>query len=144
VKRVLFILVIGALAACSPRNANMSSRKVPLLGTWWRVVEVDGRHADFVAGQKMDMYITLSRQGRMNGSGGCNHLDAIFAQSGRNIRFGRIASTRMACSPEIMARERAFIEALRKTDAYEQDERDLRFYDSSGHNQLRFMAVRRP
>ena len=143
-KRVLIIFLMGAMVACSPRNANTPSRNIPLLGTWWRVMEVDGRRADFVAGQKMDFYVTLSRQGRLSGSGGCNHLDATFVQSGRNIRIGRIASTRMACSPEIMVRERAFVEALRKTDTFDQDERELMFYDNSGHNVLRFTAVRRP
>ncbi len=143
-KRALFILVIGALAACSPRNVKTPPQNVPLLGTWWRVVEVDGQRADFVVGQKIDFYITLSKQGRLTGSGGCNHLDATFVQSGRNLRFGRIATTRMACSPEIMVRERAFVEALRNTDAYDQEERELKFYDRSMHTLLRFTAVRRP
>jgi heat shock protein HslJ len=132
------------LASCSPRYSKSFPPVAPLLGTWWRAVEVDGRRPDFIAGQKMDIFVTLSRQGRLKGSGGCNHIDATFVRSGTNVRFGSISSTRIFCSPEVMARERTFINALRKTVSFALDGRELRFYDRTGHEVLSFMAARRP
>jgi heat shock protein HslJ len=47
----------------------------------------------------------------------------------------------MMCSPVVMAREPAFIAALRKTDSSIVKGRRLTMYDRSGHEVLRFMAV---
>lgn len=144
VKRALSIIALLALASCAPHYTKTVPQHPPLYGTWWRAVDLDGQNLSFLAGQKMDIFITLSRQGRLNGSGGCNHIDATFARSGQNIRFGPIALTRMSCLPLIMSRERAFVAALRNTAAYTQDDRELRFSDRAGHTLLKFMAARRP
>jgi len=145
VKRALFIIALLALVACTPRYTKTVPEHPPLFGTWWRAVDLDGQNLSFLAGQKMDIFVTLSRQGRLKGSGGCNHIDATFTRSGQqNIRFGPIAVTRMSCTSAIMSRERAFVAALRNTATYSQDGRELKFSDRVGSTVLKFMAVRRP
>jgi copper homeostasis protein (lipoprotein) len=141
--RSFILLLLALLTACSS-NPAQKTPSVSLFGTWWRATEIDGRNPDFLAGQKMDIFVTLFRQGRLKGSGGCNHIDASFSRTGQNIRFGQVVTTRMACSQVIMSRERAFTDALRKTASWVQDGRELRFCDRDGRTLLRFMAVRRP
>jgi len=140
--RYLFIALLTALSACSSRYATQPEASTSkLFGTWWRVEAIDGRKAEFVRGQRRDMHIILYSSRKMVGSGGCNQINGSFVYSPGSIRFGAIASSRMMCAPVVMARERAFIAALRKGDSSIVRGRRLTMYDRSGHEVLRFMAV---
>jgi heat shock protein HslJ len=140
--RYLFIFLLTTLIACSPRYATQPETKnSALFGTWWRVEAIDGREAAFLRGQRRDMHIILYSSRKMVGSGGCNQISGSFIHSPGSIRFGAIASSKMMCKPEVMARERAFIAALRKADSFIVRGRRLTMFDRSGRRVLRFMAV---
>lgn len=140
--RYLFILLLTTLTACSPRYATgPEAHTSKLFGTWWRVEAIGGRKAEFLRGQRRDMHIILYSSRKMVGSGGCNQISGSFIHSPGSIRFGAIASSKMSCQPTVMARERAFIAALRKADSYIVRGRRLTMYDRSGHGILRFIAV---
>lgn len=143
-KRFFFIVTFMTLAACSSRNTVTTSRSPSLYSTWWRVVEVDGRQQDFLAGQKMDVFITLSVQGRLNASGGCNNIGGSFVRSGSSIGFSPKVATRIACPPVVLSRERLFVDALRKASSFLIENRELRLLDRSGNEVLKCIAVRRP
>jgi heat shock protein HslJ len=140
-KRILLLLLLAALTACAPHYTRESPEKVELFKTWWRAEEINGVKAMFMPGQKMDVHIILYPSRRMVGSGGCNQIHASFTRSAGTIRFGPVSSTRMACAPAIMSRERAFIEAFRKVETFTVDGLRLRMYDHAGSEVLRFHAV---
>jgi putative lipoprotein len=56
--------------------------------------------------------LVVAPNGRVSGTGGCNRLSGQAKIAGDTIRFGAIASTRMACTPAAMNQERKFFAAL--------------------------------
>ncbi|WP_018185089.1 YbaY family lipoprotein [Kaistia granuli] len=56
--------------------------------------------------------LEIGPNGRVSGTGGCNRMSGQAKIAGDTIRFGAIASTRMACTPAAMNQERKFIAAL--------------------------------
>jgi len=141
--RYLFVLLFAVLTACAPRYASQSDSGTPkLFRTWWRVEQIEGEKAEFIRGQRRDMHIILYSSKKMVGSGGCNQINGSFKQSPGFIRFGPIASTKMMCQSGVMARDRAFVKALRKSRSYRINGPHLKLYDQSGHEVLRFMAVK--
>ena len=57
--------------------------------------------------------------GRVSGTGGCNRLTGTYETSGDTLRFGPLATTRMACEEAVMRRETAFLAALAATTRFE-------------------------
>ena len=64
-------------------------------------------------------------EARVAGSGGVNRLSGHFVLSEDELRFGRLATTRMAGPENAMRREDAFLAALERVTAYELDCRTL-------------------
>lgn len=56
--------------------------------------------------------LEIGSDGRVSGTGGCNRMSGQAKFAGDTIRFGAIASTRMACTPAAMNQERKFFAAL--------------------------------
>lgn len=56
--------------------------------------------------------LELEPDGAVSGFGACNRYRGKATVSGNAIRFGPMASTRMACPPAVMAQEQAFLAAL--------------------------------
>ena len=87
----------------APRN--------PMLGTW----EVDsfetapGTVSALLEGTELTAVFGIASVG---GSSGCNSYTGTYGTNGRFVRISRVATTRMACSDEIMAQETAFLSAL--------------------------------
>ncbi len=56
--------------------------------------------------------ITLGRDGRAYGNGGCNHWFASYELKDDRISFGPVGSTRKMCAPALMEQEQRFLDAL--------------------------------
>ncbi|MCM6776719.1 META domain-containing protein [Nocardia sp. CDC159] len=87
----------------------------PLTGTAWTVttlVRPNGQITSQVLEQAKPN-LTIGADGQVSGSAGCNRMTgtAAIAAGGQEITF-RIATTRMACEPEVMEVERQVLEAL--------------------------------
>jgi len=89
--------------------------------------------------------MTIGSDGTVSGSDGCNRfmgtstgtepgLDmGSSTSSGRApLRFGPLASTRMACEPVVMARAEAFARALEHTAGWSVEGTTLSLYDAAG------------
>ncbi len=48
----------------------------------------------------------------MSGRGGCNGFGGSATVKGQGIRFSRLVSTMMACTPEVMSQERRLLDGL--------------------------------
>lgn len=79
---------------------------------------------------------------RLSGSGGCNRLMGGFQLNGEQLRFSRLASTQMACPPEVMAFERRLVAALEQVRRFSLDKRNLLLQDGRGRTLLLFQAGR--
>ncbi|MGC4023771.1 MAG: META domain-containing protein [Mesorhizobium sp.] len=67
--------------------------------------------------------MNLSQDGSLSGSGGCNRMTGKAALNGSNIKFGNIASTRMACLQGEMDQEHKFFTAMDTVREWRLDER---------------------
>src|SRR5262249_16925150 len=74
---------------------------------------------------------------RANGSAGCNAWSAPYRQTGADLRFGGVLSTRIACSFG-MEGEQAYIAALGRTRHFERGEQSLILRDENGRELMRF------
>lgn len=89
----------------------------PLGGTEWELVELGDAPAEAVEGARPHLVLDLE-ESHVSGSGGCNRLTGSFALAEGELRFGPIATTRMACPEPIMQREQAFLRALAQTSGF--------------------------
>lgn len=86
---------------------------------------------------------TLGVEGdRASGTTGCNRWTASVTWTARGaMRFGPVAATKMACSPALMAQERAFLEALQRTTRAERRGGELTLYPARGARLMRLFSI---
>lgn len=78
----------------------------------WRAIDLNGFPV-------ADPAPTLSLGDRAGGSGGCNRWSADYEVDARErLRFGPIASTKMACAPAVMEQETRFFDLLSRVRGY--------------------------
>ncbi|UYZ62703.1 copper resistance protein NlpE N-terminal domain-containing protein [Hymenobacter weizhouensis] len=122
-RRRLFLLpliVLGlAGGRCSPKATEPTTATPPpappapadpaRLGGTWLVVRLNGQPVPAPAEARLAPQLVFdAEQGRVSGFTGCNRLMGSYTVAGSTIRFGQVASTRMACAgpnaePELLA-----------------------------------------
>jgi putative lipoprotein len=135
--KILVSRVGGARVGGNPPAAKPDAS---LTDTYWKLVEMGGRAAAPGAGQR-ELNLVLSSEGaRVQGFSGCNRFTGIYELSGDQVRFGQLASTRMACM-EGMEQEQRFLDALARTTRLTLSGEDLELYAAEGQPILHFQAV---
>jgi heat shock protein HslJ len=103
----------------------MATGAVPLAYTEWTLVELEGAPVEVGTDEHPPSLALDLEESRVTGSGGVNRLTGTFALSEDELRFGPLATTRMAGPEEAMQREQAFLAALACVTSYELDGRTL-------------------
>ena len=103
----------------------MTNGAVTLAYTEWTLVELDGEPVEIAADELAPSLVLDLEEAHVTGSGGVNRLTGHFALSGDELRFGPIATTRMAGPENAMRREAAFLAALERVTSYALDGRTL-------------------
>lgn len=80
----------------------------------WNISSIEDRATLFPSRTELVFY----PDGRMSASVGCNRLIGGYRRHGGILSFGRLASTRMACSDGVGEQERHFNEILPKVDQF--------------------------
>jgi heat shock protein HslJ len=84
--------------------------------TYWKLTELGGKGVAPSKNVKREPHIVLEpEKKRVAGSSGCNRLMGGYELKGKDITFKGMTSTRMACPPDIMKTESAFLKALNET-----------------------------
>jgi heat shock protein HslJ len=118
-------LVVLALGAAMPAQAQGGS--VPLAGTSWRLVELNGERV-VPGGNPLTLQFAADEP-RVSGHGGCNQFSGPYTQNGASLHIGPLAFTRTACAdPALNARETAYFQALESTTRYSIEGRQLVLY----------------
>jgi heat shock protein HslJ len=99
------------LAGCAAVPAAVEPP--PLDGTAWTLATLPGTAP--VAGTTPTAEFA---DGRIAGTDGCNRYTGSYEVTGGTLRVSRLASTMMACAPEIAAQARAFTDALTTARTY--------------------------
>lgn len=93
-----------------------------LADTRWQLESLD----DAAPAGEAPLTLEFDAAGRVSGSSGCNRFSASYALEGDALRFGPIASTKMACLDEaLMQQEMAYLAALEAVTHYEQSTESL-------------------
>jgi len=119
-----------------------------LLGTEWRLVEIDGSPVS-IAAQGTEPTLVLSAEGnRVSGTTGCNRFFGQFElpeNEGKNgLRIPGLQTTRMACDAPVMDLEAAFVKAMAGISFYAIVNHVLELRDEKHDVRLRFQAGRGP
>jgi heat shock protein HslJ len=91
---------------------------VPLEGTVWRLVQLDGKPVSAPADSARAPSLTLLADGhKVQGSAGCNRMMGSYRLNGTSLELGPLATTRMACPA--MDTEQGYLKALGATTRYQ-------------------------
>jgi heat shock protein HslJ len=111
-----------------------------LRGTLWRLQALQDSSSPTLIeppGRPPELLLAVDQE-RVSGTGGCNRLIGGFRLAAEELSFSRLASTKMACLPEVMAFERRYSEALAKVRRWSIDKRNLLLQDAAGRTLLLF------
>ena len=124
-----------ALAACTP-SAPLAGGQANLTGLVWGLSSMADKPVTAEAG----ITILFTSGGKVTGSSGCNQYAGTYTTSGQNLQISPTTSTMMACPPEIMDQESAYIKALGDVQTYAVSEDRLALKDRSGKDVLIYKA----
>ncbi len=98
-----------------------------LVGTAWQVTSIAGTP---VTGSR-PITLSIASDLRVDGHAGCNDYFAQASVEAGGLQFGLPASTKKACSPDLMAQEQAFFAALAATASYDLSDDSMRLRDGA-------------
>ena len=110
----------------------------PILDVSWTAEEIDG-----VAAPPDITTLTIARDFRAGGRGGCNSYFSQAKLAGEALSFSAAAATRMACGDLEMAQEAVFFEALAATRFWRLDGERLLLLDAGGRTVVRLVRSTR-
>ncbi len=121
-----FLLFLAGIALVLLQGREMARQNMPGGGASMTGIEWQPRllGADEIAADS-GMFVLFAVDGSINGNGGCNNFFGSLETSNGDLSVGELGSTRMACPPEIMDREMAFMNALQDTTQFEMGENSL-------------------
>lgn len=125
--RVLLVAaaVVVLTAACSGAGSGSDGRSddsttgggaLDLTGSW-RLDEGTGPGGDVEIIPTARVTMEVDAESGVTGSASCNRYSGTVVVDGSSVRFGPIATTRMACAPRPAAAETAYLAALDDVDA---------------------------
>jgi heat shock protein HslJ len=134
------LLAAGLALACATGPAPGESPS-SLERTRWTLASLGASGAPIVKTPNEAFLVFGAEPDRVQGAGGCNHLAGSYVRSGDELRFGPLASTRMACvtGGEVEAGLHA---ALERTARFRIHADALELFDASGALLATFTARR--
>lgn len=111
-----------------------------LTNTYWRLVRLGRESVVAGPGRREPHLRFLPGEGRVQGSTGCNRLMGSYEQSGAKLRFGAVATTRMAC-PDDAEQEQDLVQALEATRGFTVVGSHLELHGEDGRLLARFEAT---
>jgi len=117
-------MVLQPVGGAPPASASVTegnpekTGSMPLLGTTWRLTELNGKTPAETTGKTFAQLVLDGSQNRYSGSSGCNRLTGTIELKDDSLTFGAGASTMMACPDPLMKQEQAFTKMLQSVTAY--------------------------
>ena len=121
--QTVFCVVIAALFAVGAAKAS--------------TFELAGSECGF-AGEtgKSARFVQFRSDGKVGGHSGCNRFTGTYTQKDDALKMGPLATTRMACLPEVMERERQFLTMLSKVRFAERTHLKLTVKDATSSSEI--------
>lgn len=139
----LSLLAIGFASCSSTHNTNAtnppaSTPTISLVGTEWLLRDLAGAPAL----DQPQATLSFLDGGRAAGNGSCNRFTGSFEISGNTLKFGPMASTRMACMDNgVSDQEDRYLKALAAATRYAMDGGALLIFCDGYPKPLRFVPA---
>ena len=116
-------------------QANSAPAPVSLTRTEWTLQDLAGTPAL----PNVKATLAFPESGRVAGNGSCNRFTGSAEISGDTIKFGMLASTRMACMDNgVSSQETEYLKALEAAKRFELKDSTLLIYGEGYEKPLRF------
>ena len=123
----------------SGRPAAPLPAGLPLVGTYWRAIELAGKPVPTTPANR-EAHLLFATGGRVGGSDGCNRINGGYELTGDRMTFRQIAATQMAClNPP--GTERPFRDALAAAARFTLTGDRLELFDGDGVRRAIFAAA---
>lgn len=99
-------------------QATAKRPRPKLHGTYWGLVELNGKPAAPGMGRTQPYILFHREQGRIEGSSGCNGVVGAYIVEQNALQFTPSGTTLMMCPPALMEQEQGMIAALKATSSY--------------------------
>jgi len=121
--------------------AYAESEPVSLTGTTWQATGINNG-AGGVASLVADSTVTaeFAEDGTVTGSAGCNSYNGSYEVLGDTMTIGPLATTRMACEPEVDEQELNYLAALENVTQFTLDRDRLELRDDEGALQVGYTS----
>ena len=117
-RRLVVIIAVASTVGCGSLRGGEDGQR--LAAADWRLSELSGRAAIPTEVSRRPWLRFEPDSGRVSGSGGCNRLTGPFTTDRGAIRFGTLASTKMACLDEALSRqEDDFLSVLNSVNRFD-------------------------
>jgi heat shock protein HslJ len=140
--RALPAIRCAPLLACIVLASACSSTSLApppaLIGTQWRVERLDGKGVP----DRSRSTLQFSDSAAAGGVLACNRFTASYTQDGAYLKFGEVASTRMACPQPVMEQEARFSAVLEATRGVRRDGNALLLVDAAGNERARLTPAK--
>ena len=140
----LLLLTFSALFAItctlSPPADASSQPNASLTGTYWKLKELNGQPASPGADEKELHMVLTSDDSRVSGFSGCNRFMGGYSQDNKQIQFGPLAGTMMACMKG-MEQEQTFLKTLESSVHFSITGEELTLYGADDKLIMRFESV---
>ncbi len=115
--RYLIVMLITAITVSCASKTSSSQASTDITGKTWRLVEINGQPIKLV-NQNRHPYLSLDKELRYSGHGGCNGIGGTFQIKPEvmRIKFNQGMSTMIACDD--LETERLFVNAILSADNY--------------------------
>lgn len=134
-------LVVARFISIWPgESCATPSADSPLHGSYWKLMRLDDIPTSAATKQREAHLIFAADTLRVAGSSGCNRVTGSFELDGDRLRFGRMASTMMACV-DGMDQEKQILKTLEEVESYRIHGIHLELLDATGAVRARFEAV---
>jgi heat shock protein HslJ len=110
-----------------------------LESTSWKLTGLGDSSVSAPSPQREAYFLLDPANHRVSGSGGCNRLAGSYELHGKQLKFGQMAGTMMAC-PEGMDTEQAFLKSLGQVTRWKITGQSLELFDSDGKVLAKFKA----
>lgn len=117
------LVPVFALAMLAALSGAALAHEEKLEGSEWGFVGDSGEKARF---------LSFAGSGRIFGFGGCNRITGTYEQHDGHLTISPVATTRMACPEDVMAKERDLLDLLGKVRGVRVDHTLLLFLDENG------------
>lgn len=104
---------------CANNSNTTMDPLTALTGSQWNLTGLAGQALQLPEGVKTP-FLSLAKDGKLSGFGGCNNLMGTMKLDGSALSFPGLGSTKMFCK-DAQPTENAFMGALRETNGYTLD-----------------------